>query len=171
MYKFTKYTLGFTLIELLVVIAIIGILASVILSSLADARYQAQVASAQSELNGIYKAMEILYNDTGLYPNKLKKYCPPSSYPNNEIWLNASSSGLVATDGTYSGWNGPYIKKAIDPWGNPYRLDEDYQCLAETVGCGGVADASTDSSVIYSCGKNGDCDYDADNVILLFCHN
>jgi prepilin-type N-terminal cleavage/methylation domain-containing protein len=55
---------GFTLIELLVVIAIIGILASVVLSSLSDARDTAQQASAIQSAKQVIVQAEIYRNST-----------------------------------------------------------------------------------------------------------
>ena len=62
---------GFTLIELLVVIAIIGILASVILVSLNDAKKKAHDAKEVSQLKQVAKALEAYYASGG---NTIKAY-------------------------------------------------------------------------------------------------
>ena len=59
---------GFTLIEILVVISIIGLLASIILVSLKQARNKAADARIQQELNQIRNQLEI-GNVDGVYTN------------------------------------------------------------------------------------------------------
>jgi prepilin-type N-terminal cleavage/methylation domain-containing protein len=182
----SKYYSGFTLIELLVVIAIIGILAATVMASLATAREASKVSRAQSELQSIKTAMELLMNHTGLYPHKSSAYCPPLSAADNEIDLSVASAGMVATDGTFPNWSGPYISEVIDPWGTPYFLDEDNYCVGTAKGCNGVDNTTgtPDSSVLMSCGPNGaiggagpygnngiGCAYDSDNIILVLCSN
>jgi type II secretion system protein G len=59
---------GFTLIELLVVIAIIGLLASIILANLAEARAKARDASRLSDMHQIQNALELYRATHPSYP-------------------------------------------------------------------------------------------------------
>ena len=58
-----KINKGFTLIELLVVIAIIGILSSVVLSSLSTARIKGVVSATKAEMDNFKKAAALFYDD------------------------------------------------------------------------------------------------------------
>lgn len=59
---------GFTLIELLVVIAIIGLLSTLAVVSLNTARLKARDARRVSDIKQIQTALELFYNDKGVYP-------------------------------------------------------------------------------------------------------
>ena len=69
--KIRKDSRGFTLVELLVVIAIIGILASIILSSLGSAKAQARDARRISDIKEIQLALELYYDANNVFPNKI----------------------------------------------------------------------------------------------------
>lgn len=59
---------GFTLIELLVVVAIIGILSSVVISSINQARSKARDTKRISDVRQIQNALEMYFADNGYYP-------------------------------------------------------------------------------------------------------
>lgn len=59
---------GFTLIELLVVVAIIGVLATIVLSSLSAARTRARHARFVSNMENYTKLVELQYFENGAYP-------------------------------------------------------------------------------------------------------
>ena len=60
---------GFTLIELLAVLAIIGILSSVIFSSLSGVRARSRDSARKQQLKEIQKALELYYAEYGRYPS------------------------------------------------------------------------------------------------------
>lgn len=63
-----KKNRGFTLIELLVVISIIGVLTTLILANLSDARARARDSQKKSELTQLKTALRLYYNDNQKYP-------------------------------------------------------------------------------------------------------
>jgi prepilin-type N-terminal cleavage/methylation domain-containing protein len=141
----TSLHAGFTLIELLVVIAIIGVLASVVLSSLDDARVGAKNAAAYQQLRNINLGIQRMVNDTGKMPNG----CSPYSTSNPEVALNTNQAGLVErptpqdngwgcvwTAGDIASWRGPYVPEVpTDQFRRPFMFDPDYipfrNCPAE----------------------------------------
>src|SRR4029450_207389 len=60
---------GFTLVELLVVIAIIGILASLLLPAVSNAKRSAQSAACKSNLRQFGVAVNLFITDFGRYPS------------------------------------------------------------------------------------------------------
>ncbi len=88
---------GFTLIELLVVISIIGVLASIVLVSLDDARIKTRDIRRKTDLHALELAVQLYYDSTGAFP------------------INATT-GSGDWPATYKTQASPYISKLpLDP--------------------------------------------------------
>jgi len=89
---------GFTLIELLVIIAVIGILSTIVLASLNNARIRAQTAKTVSELRNISQAFEIYNLDNNSYPADVSPNVLPigmGPYLPSQQWPEAGYRGAV----------------------------------------------------------------------------
>ncbi|OHA85132.1 MAG: hypothetical protein A2408_00825 [Candidatus Yonathbacteria bacterium RIFOXYC1_FULL_52_10] len=108
---------GFTLIELLVVISIIGLLSSVVLSSLNTARSKGRDAQRISDLTQLQKALALYYDQNGRYPNT-SGFC--TSYDECSSAQGAWSSTDIAVNPLYAVVAGGFISKLpIDPKNTP----------------------------------------------------
>jgi prepilin-type N-terminal cleavage/methylation domain-containing protein len=65
-YFYTRHS-GFTLIELLIVVGIIGILASIVIVNLEQAKAKARDTERKANLNSISRALESHYSSNGTY--------------------------------------------------------------------------------------------------------
>lgn len=93
-----------------------------------------QQDEASQDFEKIKLAIEKLSNDTGELPNHLD---PNICVHNPEVFIDSPRAGLIATDGSFTGWNGPYLTDAdvTDQYGTAYYLDSDYRCRPDVKGC------------------------------------
>jgi prepilin-type N-terminal cleavage/methylation domain-containing protein len=78
-----KTNRGFTLVELIVVIGIISLLTSVVFASASVVRKRAQDTKTLADIQQIYFAMEVYYEQHGAYPNpqEVSPILPPNTNP------------------------------------------------------------------------------------------
>lgn len=94
---------GFTLIELLVVVAIIGLLSTLAVVALGNARVKARDAKRLSDLKQIQTALELYYTDNSSYPSGSSVELGTTNY----VCLN--NAGWAAT-----GCTNPYMSSVPD---------------------------------------------------------
>lgn len=87
MKKIIRKKSGFTLMELLVVVAIIGLISSVAFVSMQRARAEARDTKRLADIDAVHNALELYYNDYGVYPN--------SSICNNLSAVSACNSNFM----------------------------------------------------------------------------
>ncbi|MDP2704926.1 MAG: type II secretion system protein [Patescibacteria group bacterium] len=130
---------GFTLIELLVVIAIIGILSSVVLASLNQARIKGNDAAVKANLNGIRAQAELIYDTDGDYD----AVCAANSVTQNTTVLNALNAASSAGAGdTTSDVCGAPASGAANNWAAAAPLRSGGAWCVDSTGVSRLANSS-----------------------------
>lgn len=148
-----KRTKGFTLIELLVVVAIIGILATVVLASLGQARKRAQVAKTLSEIGQIKTMIAGAQINNNQYLGQITgSFGFVNDCTGGMSSMNCADGWESAIDLIAAAYDSSQDATSFyeDAWGSPYLLEANEQsgpggCQVNTItsagpdrGLGGV---------------------------------
>jgi type II secretory pathway pseudopilin PulG len=96
----------------MITIAIIGILAAIAIPNFLAYREKSKIARAESELKGIEVAIMDLALDTNMWPNNIDAGIPDGDCDSGEPDdLSEPDAGLMATNGDFPDWNGPYLEE------------------------------------------------------------
>ena len=137
---------AFTLIELLVVIAIIGILATLAIVSLSTARSSSRDAKRMADLKQLQTALEVYYNDNGVYPTLLSDLSSTTKY------LETIPTSPTPIDGDCTATSNSYIyNTSYDR--SSYSI---HTCIGGNTSSlnKGIIVASPNGLVSWKCGEN-----------------
>lgn len=116
-------TSGFTLLELLVVIAIIGLLSTMAVVSLNNAREKAKIAACKADLKNIVTAIDLARDDKNTHLMGVTgSGCSDCSCRPFDDATMASSACINRTVTTYQSLG--FASSLKDPWGDFYMIDE-----------------------------------------------
>jgi uncharacterized protein (TIGR02145 family)/prepilin-type N-terminal cleavage/methylation domain-containing protein len=148
MFKIKTKKQAFTLIELLVVIAIIGILSTLAVVALQNARKNARDAKRIADIKQIQTALELYYNDVGEYPAEVTSSI---TYGSN-VYMATYPTAPTPPDGTCTENQNNYTYTSAD--GSTYTITF---CTGAGVGglSGGTKIASPSGIVTPQCGDAG----------------
>ncbi|MBX4200393.1 prepilin-type N-terminal cleavage/methylation domain-containing protein [Candidatus Parcubacteria bacterium] len=143
---------GLTLVELLVVITIIGIISTIIIGGLSQARETSKKKRVQADFKSIQDQVGVSESDVKLLKDITGSSCTDCGF-SNATPMNNQPGALAANAQAWLkiGFSNP----PMDPWGTPYTLDEnEYEfgttdCrpdLVVTAGPDGILSTSDDTN-------------------------
>ena len=97
---------GFTLVEMLVVISIIGLIMALVGPRVLNYLSESKTKTAKIQIQSFASSLDLFFLDVGRFPSSAE-----------------GLGALVQRPGSFSSWNGPYLKGTTvpaDPWGHPY---------------------------------------------------
>jgi prepilin-type N-terminal cleavage/methylation domain-containing protein len=133
---------AFTIVELLVVIVVIGILAAITVVSYTGVQAKAQTSKMNEDLVNLSQAIQL----ARITSQKTLMNITGSGYTASGCVSQPAGTDLAALPKTDTCWSrylaslsaistssGVNVSNMIDPWGRPYRIDENE---GESGGCG-----------------------------------
>jgi prepilin-type N-terminal cleavage/methylation domain-containing protein len=160
---------GFSLIELLVVISIIGILTTIVLASLSQARARGRDARRVADIRQLQLALELYYDANGSYPLTLSVLSGPGYIPAvpkdpgngyDYAYVALTGAGINGACASYhlaarleiysAGAGSSFLDDADQVPGTNYPTDDGAVCNGSAWGGNGSADPN------YIPSSNGD---------------